>query len=97
MKNEIFDIDWIDFEREPQCDPDPHFPNGKDIRLYESERKEYNINRTCIVSLPYPAKRCGVYQIYCTLCGSKIYVTTAGRKDDPKSIEIPCSLDMISH
>lgn len=78
-----FKIQWLDFEREPQCKPNPNFPNGIDIRITEGVPK-------CKVELPYPAKRCGAWIIKCSLCGVLVGCTTAGRPDDPKSMEIPC-------
>ena len=75
---------WHDSGREPECAPDPDYPSGIDIRLNPL------IDKKCLVSLPYPAKRCGHYQITCEKCGRTLAVTTAGRADDPKSIEVPC-------
>ena len=81
MSNQ-FNIQWHDGGREPQCKPDPTYPNGKDLRLL--------ITPKCRVDLPYPAKRCGIYIIECRRCGQRVGCTTAGRLDDPKSIELPC-------
>lgn len=52
-------IVWVDSGREPQCPPNPAFPNGvvSDI--------SGGAENTCDVSLPYPAKRCGQYVIKC--------------------------------
>jgi len=75
-------VEWIDGGREPRCEPNPNFPEGRDIRI--------GADTSCIVALPYPAKRCGVYIITCEACGVKTGVTTAGRPDDPRSVEIPC-------
>lgn len=77
-------IEWIDRGREPQCPPDPAYPNGKDIDMCEGDFP------TCRVELPYPARRCGVYIIECEKCGVRVGVTTAGRPDDPRSVEIAC-------
>lgn len=77
-----FKIEWEDHGREPQCTPDPDFPNGKDIDL--------GVQPSCKVEVPYPAKRCGMYVIECIKCGVRTGVTTAGRADDPRSITIPC-------
>ena len=79
-----FTVDWIDHGREPVCKPDPAFPRGRDLdgKLVEGP--------SCKALLPYPAKRCGVYMVRCTRCQITIGVTTAGRPDDPRSIEISC-------
>lgn len=81
-----FDIKWLDSGREPQCPPNPAFPNGIDI---PSPRHGEPGFRFCTVTLPYPAKRCGSYLIKCKSCGFTVAVT-AGRPDDPRSIEIDC-------
>lgn len=83
MEQEVMKIDWIDSGREPQCAPNPDHPNGIDIRLAEG------VNG-CLVALPYPAKRCGAYVIQCSRCGAYAAVSTAGRPDDPRSVELPC-------
>mgnify|MGYP001571146432 CR=1 FL=1 len=77
-------IEWIDSGREPSCPPNPQFPEGIDIKAIDPEENH------CLVKLPYPAKRCGVYMIHCSLCDTTIAVTTAGRIDDPRSVEVPC-------
>lgn len=79
-----FSINWIDSGREPQCEPDPKFPNGKNLSL------RGGATTSCIVSLPYPAKRCGAYIVECNECSVRVAVTTAGRPDDPRSVEIAC-------
>ncbi len=78
-------IEWIDSGREPQCEPDPDYPNGKDIDLAGPEPK------ACETALPYPAKRCGIYVVSCPACGHRCAITTAGRPDDPKSVRFPCA------
>ena len=81
-----FEIDWIDHGREPQCQPDPDYPEGRDV-VYPIEGVA-----TCKVDLPYPAKRCGMYVVKCPICGVSTGVTTAGRPDDPRSVTMPCNL-----
>jgi hypothetical protein len=80
-----FDIDWIDSYREPLCPADPNFPNGKDVRCPDFKGPK------CLVQLPYPARRIGLYTIKCNECGTSVAATTAGRPDDPKSVEFPCA------
>ena len=77
-------ITWIDSGREPECPPDPAYPNGIDLDTASDAMS------SCLVSLPYPAKRCGSYWIECELCGLRAVCTTAGRPDDPRSIRLAC-------
>src|SRR5215831_4622734 len=81
------EIKWLDAEREPQCPPNPAFPNGVDLRAPLSGLPDVRI---CKVELPYPAKRIGLYVVSCKKCGTNIAVTTAGRPDDPRSVEVEC-------
>ena len=81
-----FEIEWIDHGREPQCAPDPDYPAGKDIDA------SMGATPSCLVNLPYPAKRCGVYLVRCPVCGFSAGLTTAGRSDDPRSITLPCKV-----
>jgi len=75
------DVKWIDGGREPQCAPDPRYPEGIDLCTEGVH---------CTTALPYPARRCGWYRIDCDQCGAVVLATTAGRPDDPRSIQIPC-------
>lgn len=84
MSDGAFKIDWIDRGREPQCAPNPAFPNGIDADLSKGAEK------TCTADLPYPAKRCGVYRVECLICGHAVGITTAGRPDDPRSVKMAC-------
>lgn len=85
-KSKQFHVEWRDSGREPQCRPDPKYPNGIDVDVSGGA-----VN-SCIYELPYPAKRCGVYIVTCKLCGFRGGCTTAGRPDDPRSIEVPCKM-----
>lgn len=80
-------VTWFDHEREPQCPPDPAYPAGRDIVLGKPAAP------ACMVELPYPAKRCGVYLVVCDKCGLSAGITTAGRPDDPRSVVLPCKLN----
>jgi hypothetical protein len=86
VSEDQFIVQWNDAGREPQCAPNPNYPDG--IKLDVSE----GATQTCTVDLPYPAKRCGQYIVECCLCGFRVIVTTAGRPDDPTSIKLPCHL-----
>lgn len=80
-----FDVKWFDHKREPTVKPNPAWPNGVPLdATHEGEKG-------CIAPLPYPAKRCGVYRVRCSLCGATVAATTAGRADDPVSIKVPCA------
>jgi hypothetical protein len=77
-------ITWQDAGREPQCAPNPLYPKGIDVDLSTAGEP------ACKVDLPYPAKRVGGYVVTCSRCGICVGTTTAGRPDDPRSINIPC-------
>ena len=81
-----FKIEWIDSGREPTQIPDPRYPQGIDLDVTDGAI----VN--CVVLLPYPARRCGIYYIECKRCGVNGIVTTAGRPDDPRSICMPCKI-----
>ena len=90
MNEDQFLVEWNDGHREPQCAPNPAYPEGIDIDV-AGEVESY-----CVRSLPYPAKRCGYYSVRCKLCDFSIAITTAGRPDDPRSVRIPCKLTATS-
>lgn len=77
-------INWIDSGREPQCAPDPAYPNGMDLDLSNGKIP------ACITELPYPAKRIGYYKVECDICGRCVSFTTAGRPDDPRTVKFAC-------
>jgi hypothetical protein len=81
-----FQISWHDSRREPGCEPNPAYPTGIDIDMSQGAET------TCTTDLPYPAKRCGIYIVECTLCRLRVGLTTAGRPDDPRSVKMPCIL-----
>jgi hypothetical protein len=80
-------VKWRDGGREPQCAPDPSYPDGIDIDLRLDKGRP-----SCSTDLPYPAKRCGAFIIECLHCGIRVGLATAGRLDDPRSVIIPCKL-----
>lgn len=84
-------IKWIDRGREPQCPPNPAFPNGTNTDISMGAQK------ACTIDLPYPAKRCGLYAIECEACGLTLAVTTAGRPDDPRSVRVACKRETTEH
>jgi hypothetical protein len=86
MTQSKLSVSWVDGDREPKALPDPRYPKGIDLDLSKGAI------RTCSAPLPYPAKRCGLYVITCEICKQRTMVTTAGRRDDPRSIKIACRL-----
>ena len=79
------DVIFLDSGREPKCKPDPKYPDGMPVNLTTSPLQKF-----CCRNLPYPAPRCGVYQIKCTKCGFTAAITVAGRPDDPRTVTMPC-------
>jgi hypothetical protein len=79
-------VAWVDRGREPQCLPNPAYPNGIDVDCSGGAAA------TCETPLPYPAKRCGHFIVHCETCGQTIVVTTAGRPDDPRSVKMACQI-----
>lgn len=86
MEQEVTDwqIEWIDRGREPQCAPNPKYPNGIDID------SSHGASVTCFSKLPCPAPRIGLWMVTCRTCGRREAVTTAGRPDDPRSLRMAC-------
>jgi hypothetical protein len=79
-----FEIKWHDGGLNPKLQPNPAFPNGVDVDLSGGAIK------TCKTALTYPARRIGGYSVHCLTCGLRVYVSTAGRNDDPRSVKLPC-------
>ena len=84
-----FRIKWHDAHREPQVKPNPNYPEGKDVDLTIGLH-----GPSCDTALPYPARRCGYYEVTCVECNIKVAITTAGRPDDPRSARIPCKFGL---
>jgi hypothetical protein len=80
-----FEIEWIDRGRESRCPPNPAYPDGIDVSCAPRDAKQI-----CLVQLPYPAPRCGLFAIRCKICHMTVAVTTAGRPDDPRTVQIAC-------
>lgn len=77
-------IKWIDSGRPPSEPPDPAYPRGIELDV------SAGASPSCVVLLPYPAPRCGMFFVKCQDCQTSALVTTAGRPDDPRSIRLPC-------
>jgi hypothetical protein len=82
-----FTIEWHDAGFEPQCAPDPAYPDGIDLDMTTAGDVAI-----CGTALPYPAPRCGYYALRCNTCGLTVGITTAGRPDDPRSVTVACQL-----
>lgn len=83
-------VRWVDGHREPQCAPNPAYPNGIDLDgTLPGET-------ACLTKLPYPAKRCGHFIVECPVCGSRVIITTAGRPDDPRSVKVACRIENVA-
>lgn len=80
-------VKWIDRFREPTQPPNPAYPSGFDADLSKGAPN------SCLVDLPYPAKRCGLFSLLCEKCGYTALITTAGRPDDPRTARLPCKLN----
>lgn len=80
-----WDIHFIDGKREADGRADPKHPDGVDLNL-----TQHALQNRCCRSVPYPAPRCGLYQIVCRVCRLSAVVTVAGRADDPRSVTLAC-------
>jgi hypothetical protein len=80
----MLEVTWFDAGREPQVASNPRYPDGIDVDLSRGQ------SATCSTALPYPAKRCGFFEVTCLRCGYRAAITTAGRPDDPRSAKLPC-------
>jgi hypothetical protein len=82
-------VKWLDREREPTQPPNLAYPDGIDVDLSRG-------GEGCYSDLPYPAKRCGMFVIRCRVCGTDAMITTAGRRDDPRSVKLRCAVQGIT-
>lgn len=69
----------------PQCPPNPAYPDGIDVGADHAEP-----GPSCKAALPYPAPERLVWMVRCKRCGYRAAVTAAGRRDDPRSVTMPC-------
>jgi len=79
----MISVAFLSYDRPARVAPDPRFPDGIDVDL--SKGKPF-----CRAELPYPAECCGVLLVNCESCGANAAITTAGRRDDPRSVKLPC-------
>lgn len=78
------DVKFNDSGRYPKVAPNPKFPDGINASCAQSGEK------SCTFNLPYPAPRCGTYSVLCNKCKFTAIITVAGRRDDPRTITLPC-------
>jgi hypothetical protein len=93
MNNENKRVEFIPSGRgKAKCEPNPNFPHGIEIVCPP------NTPVSCKVALPYPAPECGMWSVVCTTCQCRLFVTAAGRPDDPVSVFLPCRIsESIGH
>jgi hypothetical protein len=88
---------WLDSGREPQCPPNPDFPNGKPVDCRGGTPAVWDQDKetipSCAIDLTHPTPRCGLWYVACDLCGFSAVVTTAGRPDDPSLVIFPCKIE----
>lgn len=77
-------VQFLSHNRKAQCASNPFYPDGIDVDL--SHGAEF----TCVAELPYPAECCGILVAKCRACGANGAITTAGRRDDPRSVRLAC-------
>ena len=82
-------VSWVDGGAWPKNKPNPKYPDGIDLDMSKG------VERSCLVELPYPARRIGYYAIECEASGLLTAVSTAGRPDDPRSVRLACKDVMI--
>lgn len=92
MTEERFHITWIGSGRTAQCAANPAHPDGIDVTIPHPPGQA-----TCTTPLPYPARECGAHRIACRICGATVMVTAAGRRDDPRSLTVPCKATRHAH
>lgn len=76
-------IEWKGAGRKATQPPNPGYPKGIVVRGKDNVP-------ACKAIPKYPAPECGVWLLECSICGSSIAVTAAGRIDDPCEIWVPC-------
>lgn len=74
-----------------RCPSNPAYPDGVALDAAGLDAPAW-----CVVELPYPAAECGYWLITCRLCGLQVAATAAGRRDDPRSVRLPCSMALAS-
>lgn len=86
-----FKIEWIDYGTDSEVSANPAFPEGLGVDISAGEKL------TCQCVLPYPAKRCGIFHVTCTICDFHFKVETFGRADDTRIVICPCKIKGIKN
>jgi hypothetical protein len=81
----MLEVEFISHHRKAKVSPNPRFPDGIDVDLSKGKA-------SCRAELPYPADCCGVLLVHCDSCGANAAITTAGRRDDPRSVRLACKM-----
>lgn len=79
----FINVTWVNRGFEPRAAADPRYPDGMHLDISQGRK-------ACTATLPYPARRCGYYIVECQRCDTRSIVSTAGRRDNPRSIKIAC-------
>lgn len=82
-----FTINWFDAGFSAKNNPEPAFPNGKRLNVPFSDERP-----SCVVALPYPARRVGWHAVECRWCGEKVLIATSGTVEDMRSIRLACRM-----
>ena len=86
-----FDVQWTSRGGKSKNPPNPAFPLGMDIMVMRGPDGKPT-RPICKATVPYPAPEgLGFWTIACQDCGVVAAATTAGRADDPRSVEIFCA------
>lgn len=88
MGSRMIKVRWIDGGRSATQPANPQFPDGFNLDISKGSE------RSCTARLPYPAARCGIWEIEFDACQLKAMVTAAGRADDPRSLRIACRVPL---
>jgi len=88
MPNDNLKVTFLSHNRQPQCAPNPAYPEGIDVDISKGYKE------SCLAVLPYPAECCGAWLILCKTCRQSYVVTAAGRPDDPRTVRLPCEVKL---
>jgi hypothetical protein len=80
------EVTFISEHRKATSPTNPDYPNGVDLDMTD----RVAIRMACLVDLPYPAECCGKWLLNCQTCGYRAVISAAGRRDDPRSVKLPC-------
>lgn len=84
-RKNAFVVEFLDAGAPASEPSNPKYPDGIHLDLTNNSPVQ-----SCKLLLPYPAPRCGQLIILCRRCGLRAACTVAGRRDDPRSVRLPC-------